>query len=202
MWQSIDSGKLSKKENYQLLTSAVLPRPIAFVTSLAEDGTLNAAPFSFFNVLSAQPPLLSVSVGRRGDSQKDTARNILEQGEFVVHITDEKNAEAMNETAASLAPDESEAEKAGLTPVESTAVKVPGLKESRIRLECKLEQHLVFEEGDTKTDLIIGRVLHYHLADEVLKDGKIDVHQLSPVARLGGRDYTKLGEVFSLDRPD
>ena len=198
---TINPNDLSKKENYHILTASILPRPIAFVTSLSKEGTLNGAPFSFFNVVSAHPPLISISVGRKGEEMKDTARNILEHGEFVVHVTTEDNVEAVNQTAANLAPDDSEIKKVGMTPVESEMINVPGLKESPVRFECKLEKHLVFEEGDTATDLIIGRVVNYHIADEVYKDGKINVHLLKPVARLGGLDYTKLGEVFALERP-
>ncbi|MBU9713597.1 flavin reductase family protein [Evansella tamaricis] len=200
--KSINPKALSKKENYVLLSSTVMPRPIAFVTSLGKDGTLNGAPFSFFNIVSAEPPLLSISVGRKAGVHKDTARNILEQGEFVVHLTDENNVAAVNETAANLPPHESEIEKVGMTQVASDVVKVPGLKESPVRFECTLEKHLTFQEGDTITDFIIGRVVKYHVNDYVFgTDGKVDSGLLRPIARLGGKEYAKQGEVFELERP-
>ncbi|WP_307323732.1 flavin reductase family protein [Evansella vedderi] len=201
--RAMDPKALSKKENYVLLSTTIMPRPIAFVTSEGKDGTLNGAPFSFFNVVSAEPPLVSISIGRRGDELKDTAKNILEQGEFVIHITDEKNVEAVNETAANLAPDESEIEKVGLTPVTSEVVKVPGIKEAPVRFECTLEKHLTFKEGPTTTDFIIGRVVKYHVAENVIgTDGKVDSSLLRPIARLGGKEYAKQGEVFELERPE
>ncbi|UCZ53993.1 flavin reductase family protein [Bacillus shivajii] len=198
---SVDPNSLNKKKNYGLLTATVAPRPVAFVSTMSKEEVLNAAPFSYFNVISAEPPLISISCGRRGSESKDTARNILERGEFVVHVTDESNVEAVNETAANLGPDESEVEKVGLTPVESEKIKVPGLKEAAVRFECKLEKHLTFSEGETTTDFIIGRIVQYHFADEVYKDGKVDTAALKPVGRLGGLDYTTLGDIFALDRP-
>ncbi|MFA9558553.1 flavin reductase family protein [Evansella sp. AB-rgal1] len=199
---SIDPKALTKRENYKLLSGFILPRPIAFVTSMSSEGVINAAPFSFFNVVSAEPPLVSISIGRKGSVQKDTARNIVDQEEFVVHIVDENNVEAMNATAANLPPDESEVEAVELTTVESDVVKVPGLKEAPIRFECKLEKHLTFQEGETSTDFIIGRVVNYHISEGVHQDGEIDVTALNPIGRLAGKDYTKLGEIFSLERPD
>lgn len=198
---SVDPNSFSKKKNYGLLTATIAPRPIAFVTSMSKEGVLNAAPFSYFNVISAEPPLISISIGRREEIAKDTARNILTLEEFVVHVTDESNVESVNQTAESLGPDESEVEKVGLTPVESEKIEVPGLKEAAVRFECKLEKHLVFSEGETSTDFIIGRIVHYHFSDSIYKDGRIDTSALKPVGRLGGTDYTKLGEIFSLKRP-
>ncbi|WP_026691160.1 flavin reductase family protein [Alteribacter aurantiacus] len=198
----IDPKDISKKENYAFLTQTIVPRPIAFVTSLGEDGVLNAAPFSYFNVVSADPPLVMISIGKRAGERKDTSRNIVEHGSFVVHVTDEDNVNEMNETAANLPPDESEVEKVGLTPVKSTAVDVPGLQEARIRFECELEQHMTFTGNEGETDVIFGRIVHYHVAEDVLdKEGKVSVDKLKPVARLGGKEYAKLGKVFTIDRP-
>ncbi|ADU29027.1 flavin reductase family protein [Evansella cellulosilytica] len=198
---SINPHSLSKKENYSMLTSAILPRPIAFVTSISTEGVVNAAPFSFFNVVSSEPPLISLSIGRKNGIMKDTSRNILDGKEFVVHVTDEENVEAANQAAANLPPDESEVKRGGLSLIDSIRVKTPGLKEAAVRMECMLEKHLVFQEDTTITDFIIGRVVQYHIADSVYKEGKIDVKKLKPVARLGGKDYTKLGDLFSLERP-
>ncbi|MFG6497704.1 flavin reductase family protein [Fictibacillus sp. UD] len=201
--KSIDPQNLSIKENYKFLTGSIIPRPIAFVSTLSTDGVLNAAPFSYFNALTSNPPLIAISIGRKDGVQKDTSRNAEKTGEFVVHIPDETYIEAVNQTAANIKPDESEVELAKLTTVESVKVKVPGIAESRIRMECVVES--IIPLGGTPdhpaTDLIIGKVVHYHIADDLYYDGKIDAEKLKPVGRLAGSNYVKLGEIFSLERP-
>ncbi|EIT87123.1 hypothetical protein A374_02679 [Fictibacillus macauensis ZFHKF-1] len=202
--KAIDPTTLSSKDNYKFLIGSIIPRPIAFVTTITEEGVVNAAPFSFFNIVSASPPLLAVSVQRAGGTQKDTARNAISQREFVVHISAEHYVEAINETAAALPPHESEVARAGLTTVPSTVVSVPGIKEASIRMECVLEQALPLgesEDGEPACDLLIGKVVHYHITEELYKDGKIDPHALKPVSRLAGNDYAKLGEIFTIERP-
>ncbi|WP_280770251.1 flavin reductase family protein [Salipaludibacillus daqingensis] len=198
----MDPKNLSKKDNYRLLTSAVTPRPIAFITSMSQEGVINAAPFSYFNIISAEPPLLAVSIGRKQGQQKDTARNILQVGEFVVHVTDEDNVKKVNLTSMNLPPDQSEVKKVGLSPTVSDVVGVPSLKESKVRFECILEKHLVFEEGESATDYIIGRIVSYYVDDELYEEGIVKTNKLKPVARLGGKKYTTLGKIFELDRPD
>ncbi|MDM5339806.1 flavin reductase family protein [Fictibacillus enclensis] len=201
--KSIDPSQLSDRENYKFLTGSVIPRPVAFVTSLTKEGILNAAPFSYFNVVCSSPPLISVSVQRSNGNPKDTARNAMEAGEFVVHISDESYVEAINITAASLPPDESEVELASLTPVDSTAVGVPGLREANIRLECVLDQSIPLggTSENPACDLLIGRVVHYHIKDELYEEGRIDAAGLKPVSRLAGNNYSRLGDVFTLERP-
>src|SRR5690625_1078403 len=107
----IDPAKISERDNYKLLIGSIIPRPVAFVTSMSADGILNGAPFSYFNVVSSNPPLISVSVQRKDGVQKDTARNILVREEFVVHLVDEENVSQINETAASLSKDERSEER-------------------------------------------------------------------------------------------
>lgn len=197
----MDVTKLDKQAVYRFLTSAVTPRPIAFVTSVAGNGSINAAPFSYFNVVSAEPPLLSISVGRREGRSKDTARNIIENEEFVVHLPEAFMIEAVNQTAMNASPDESELQYVSLETIESTAVKVPAIKEARVRLECRLERHLVFEEGSSAADMIIGRIIHAHVEDGMLEGGVLDPEDWRPVARLGGKKYAELGRIFELERP-
>ncbi|MBH0162435.1 MULTISPECIES: flavin reductase family protein [Fictibacillus] len=201
--KSIDPQNLSIKENYKFLTGSIIPRPIAFVTTLSSDGVLNAAPFSYFNALTSDPPLIAISIGRKDGKQKDTSRNADELGEFVVHIPDETYIEAVNITAANLEPDQSEVELANLTKVKSVKVGVPGIAESKIRMECVVEQIIPLGGTPDKpsTDLLIGRVVHYHISDELYHDGRIDADKLRPVGRLAGTNYVKLGEIFSLERP-
>nr|WP_208414738.1 flavin reductase family protein [Paenibacillus castaneae] len=186
-----------------MLIGSIIPRPIAFVSTLSSEGVLNAAPFSFFNIVTANPPMVSVSVQRTNGARKDTARNAIEAGEFVVHISDESYIEAINKTAASLPPDESEVALAGLTAVASERISVPGIAEARIRMECVLEQSLSLggTEGSPACDLLIGRVVCFHVEEELLEQGRINAEALAPVSRLAGNDYAKLGEQFSMERP-
>jgi flavin reductase (DIM6/NTAB) family NADH-FMN oxidoreductase RutF len=195
---SINPLTNTERENYKLLIGSIIPRPIAFVTTLSKAGVLNGAPFSYFNIVSANPPMVSVSIQRSAGQQKDTARNILETKEFVIHIVDEENVNKINETAASLPPDESEIDLAKLSPVPSTEISVPGVKESKVRMECILEQAL--EIGGT-TDLIIGRIVQYHIDEAIYDQGKIDPSALAAVSRLAGNDYAKIGDIFTIKRP-
>ncbi|PRO66134.1 flavin reductase family protein [Alkalicoccus urumqiensis] len=198
---SISSKELAKKDHYRLLTSIVTPRPIALVTSVSKAGYVNAAPFSYFSVISADPPLVSIAVGRRDGRKKDTAANILETGEFVIHAATKGNVKKMNETSAELAPEESEIDRAGFHPLVSSEVSVPSLKESPVKMECRLEKHLEFEGDDGAVDLLIGRILHYEIEDKLYENGRVDTKKMKPVARLGGREYAELGNIFELPRP-
>ena len=199
---SIDPLTLSERDNYKFLIGSIIPRPIAFVTSLSEKGVLNGAPFSYFNIVSSNPPMVSVSIQRSGGKQKDTARNILNTKEFVIHIVDEDNVQKINETAANLPPDESEIELAQLTPVNSVKLAVPGVKEAKIRLECTLEQSLELGGGDSPgCDLIIGKIVQFHIDPEIFHEGKIDPRGLGAVSRLAGTHYAKIGDIFSIERP-
>lgn len=199
----IDPSTQNSVDNYRLLTSTVIPRPIAWITSLSEDRVVNAAPFSFFNVVSSNPPMLCVSVGRRDGQPKDTTVNIAYTKEFVVHIVDESLAVAMNMTAAHMPPEESELELAGLSQVESDKVKVPGIKEAKVRMECKVKQIIpITDDRDRPTsDLILGRVVCLQCDEELYEDGMMNVSALKPISRLGGNEYAKLGELLRIDRP-
>ena len=199
---SIDPTKNTERENYKLLIGSIIPRPIAFVTSISQGGVLNGAPFSYFNIVSSNPPLVSVSIQRSGGKQKDTARNILETKEFVIHVVDDLNVDQINQTAASLPPDQSEISLANLTPIESTLVSVPGVKEAKVRFECKLEHSVELGGVDTPgTDLIIGKIVQVHIDEKIYENGRIDPVGLGAVSRLAGTNYAKVGEIFSIERP-
>jgi len=199
---SIDPSKNTERENYKFLIGSIIPRPIAFVTSLSKQGVLNGAPFSYFNIVSANPPLISLAIQRSGGRQKDTARNIIDLKEFVVHIVDEHNVELINKTAASLPPDQSEIELAQLTPVKSVKVSTPGVKEAKIRMECRLEHSLeVGGEDSPGCDFIIGRIVQYHIESDLYESGRIDPKGLAAVSRLAGNNYAKIGEIFDIERP-
>ncbi|QYR23151.1 flavin reductase family protein [Paenibacillus sp. sptzw28] len=201
---SIDPAAQTDLENYKLLIGSIVPRPIAFVTTLSKDGVLNAAPFSYFSIVANKPPLLSVSVQRKQGVMKDTARNAIDAGAFVIHITDESIIVKVNQTAASLPPSESEVSMAGFTPAASDMIAVPGVAEAKIRMECLLERAVPLggSEGDPACDLLIGRVVRFHIADEVYEEGHINPAKLAPISRMAGSNYSKLGELFSIARPD
>lgn len=199
----IDPTKQTKHDNYKLLIGSVLPRPIAFVSSMGKDGVVNAAPFSFFTVVSTEPPMISVTAMRKpGNVQKDTARNIEETCEFVVHVVDSDNVAQVNETATDFPPEISEVDTVGFTLLPSARVKVPRIAESKIQMECIL--HKMIPLGGTSVspnaDLIIGEVVMFHVQDELLFEGRIDTETLDPIGRLAGTTYGKLGEMFSMPR--
>lgn len=193
---------ISERDNYKLLIGSIIPRPIAFITTQNENNIVNAAPFSFFNIVSSNPPMLSVSIQRKSGQLKDTARNILETKQFVIHIVDDTNVEEVNKTAANLAEDESEIDLTNFTLIDSSEISVPAVKESKVRFECELVQSLELgNEGQVGCDLIIGRILAYHIDESVYYDGKIDPHTLNAISRLAGNDYAKIGEIFTIERP-
>ena len=201
--QKINPNDLTERENYKFLIGSIIPRPIAFVTSTNEEGVVNGAPFSFFNIVSSNPPLISVSVQRKQGKMKDTARNIAANGEFVVHVVSEEFVAQINETAANLPPEESEIDRAGLTLVDSTEVSVPGVKEAKVRFECTLEQHIPLGGDETSAgcDLLIGRVRAYHIDEAIYQDGYIDLQGLGAMSRLAGNDYASIGKITTIERP-
>ncbi|MCM3724644.1 flavin reductase family protein [Neobacillus cucumis] len=199
---SIDPASMSERENYKFLIGSIIPRPIALVTSISKDGVLNGAPFSYFNIVSSNPPLISLAIQRSAGGQKDTARNITESKQFVVHIVDEHNVEKINKTAAGLPPNQSEIELADLTPVDSVKISVPGVKEAKIRMECLLEHSLELGGLDSPgCDLMIGRVVHFYIENDIYENGRINPRGLAAVSRLAGNNYAKIGEAFEIERP-
>lgn len=200
---SLNPATISERDNYKLLVGSIIPRPIALVTTLSNENIVNIAPFSYFNIVSSNPPLLSVSVQRKAGKKKDTARNAIEKGEFVIHVTDENIVAGANETAAELPPEESELDRTNFTLTDSEQIAVPGIKEAKIRFECKLEQAIPLGGSDLELgcDLLIGRVICYHIDETLYHEGRIDAIGLNPVARLAGTNYSKLGEQFSIERP-
>jgi flavin reductase (DIM6/NTAB) family NADH-FMN oxidoreductase RutF len=189
----IDPAKLDPKAAYFLQISCIIPRPIAFVTSVSKAGVVNLAPFSYFNGVSSSPPVIMIAVGpRRGGAKKDTRRNIEETGEFVVNVVVPELIDAVVIGAADHPPEVSEMELAKLTPLPSRTVKPPRLAESPIHLECALHQ-IVEVEG---TALILGRVRMYHVRDDLCVDGQVDPRRLTFIGRLGADWYCRVAEIF------
>lgn len=190
---------LPGKARYKLLTATVVPRPIAWVSSLGADGTLNLAPFSYFNVVSSDPPVLLFSVGQRDSvTAKDTLTNIEQAKEFVVNTVSERVLEAMNMSAINAPPNVSEFELAEVTPAPSSVIATPRVLESPVSFECKLFDLYRINQNT----VIFGEVLAMHVDDDIyLGDYKIDMHKLKPVGRLAGATYSLQGEVVALERP-
>jgi len=188
---------------YAMMIRSVLPRPIAWVSSKSVSGVLNLAPFSFFTAISVDPPTLCFALGRRskGAEKKDTLVNIEGTGEFVVNVVNEKMAEAMNATAGELPPESDEFAEVGLTPASCERISVPRVAESPVSFEC--ERYDVINVGDPAAgggSLVIGKIIAIHVHESVVRDGKIDPELLRPIGRLGGMEYTRLGERFTMGR--
>ncbi|MBP7688533.1 MAG: flavin reductase family protein [Thermoflexales bacterium] len=191
---------LDPRDAYRLLISAVVPRPIGWASTIGADGSLNIAPFSFFNAVSNMPLTVMISVGQRKGQPKDTLRNAQETGEFVLNIVDEDLAAAMNVTSGEWAYDVNEFDRAGLQTADSIDVKPPRVAAAPIALECKVTQ--IIPVQDTTYTLILGRVVRFHIRSGLLRpNGQIDAALLKPVARLSGDEYATLGRVFEMPRP-
>jgi flavin reductase (DIM6/NTAB) family NADH-FMN oxidoreductase RutF len=200
----IKTDTLEWRDAYKLLQGSVLPRPIAFVSSQDENGNANLAPFSFFTVISSNPMMVCFSPMRRGTDgeKKDTLKNIESTKEFVINIVSEEFVQQMNDCATEFASDVDEFEASGLTKVDSVAVKPSRVKESKVHLECVLDQVLHFggEEAGAGS-LVIGKVVHVQVADELYENGRINSEKLKPVGRLAGATYTlPLAKTFELQR--
>jgi len=187
---------------YPILASLVTPRPIAWVTTISPDGTVNAAPFSFFNVLGANPPIVGICPGDRPDgTPKDTALNVRATHEFVVNLVDDAVAEAMNKTAATISHGESEMELAGLTAAPSSVVKPPRIAESPASLECV--EWGTLQIGGNR--LIIGLVKRVHVRDELIDPAtlRIVTEKFHPVGRMASPHwYCRTSDRFEMRRPD
>jgi flavin reductase (DIM6/NTAB) family NADH-FMN oxidoreductase RutF len=197
-----DTAALSGRERYQLLTSLVVPRPIAWVSTRSAEGRRNLAPFSYFAAVAATPFLVSVSIGSRGGVEKDTLRNIRQTRAFCVNLATEPQLVALNETAGEYGPDVDEFERAGLLPADAESVDAPYVADCPAVLECRLFQAIDLE-GSPNT-LVLGEVLRVRLSDAVpLAPGTLcaDTAALRPVGRLWGDLYATIGDMPALKRP-
>jgi len=199
----IEISKIPVTEAYQWMVSLVAPRPITWVTTLSASGVINLAPFSFFNVFGANPPVVVFSPTLKRDStKKDTLINIERHGEFVIHASTERDIDAINASSASLPPELSEVEYVGKRTLPSVLVKVPRLADAPFALECKLRQIVPVGNGPISSNLIIGDVVMMHIDPVILgKDGKVDPSRLRSVARLGGEHWCRSTDLFQMERP-
>lgn len=199
----IDLKDLSTRERYQLLTSSLLPRPIAFVSTQNLEGQNNLAPFSFFNGVSSNPPCLSISIARnRRGEKKDTLRNIEETKEFVVNTAHLAMGEALVDTAAEFPYGESEIEACGFSTTPSQKVRPPRIAEALLHYECRLYKAIEVGDGTPgSSTLVIGEILHMHLSDAILEEGKIQLEALKPLSRLSAHDFGSSEFLFSKPIP-
>jgi flavin reductase (DIM6/NTAB) family NADH-FMN oxidoreductase RutF len=195
-WMRIDPSELGAEQAYRLITGIVVPRPIAWVTTLSGTGVVNLAPFSAFTFVSPKPPMLAISVGHKARVYKDTARNILLNEEYVVHIADTTLMAKVHQSSTEYPPDVSEVEVLKLETLPSERIAVPRLEAAPIAMECRFRQCLEF--GETRSRLIVGEVLVFHIREGLLNGGKIETEALDPIARIGGPRYARLGEIATL----
>lgn len=196
---SVDPATLAPKDAYLMMVACVIPRPIAWASTVDAEGGVNLAPFSFFGGVTTKPMTVMVSVGRRAGTPKDTGANLLATREAVIHIATRPLAEAMVATSAEAEPDVDEFELAGLTAIPSDVVAPPRVAEAAVAMETKLAHHM--EVGDAPVDLFLLEIVRIHLADEMLVDGRPDPAKLSAVGRLGGSLYCDTAAPFEVTRP-
>jgi flavin reductase (DIM6/NTAB) family NADH-FMN oxidoreductase RutF len=197
-----DLSQLSGQDCYKLLASTVVPRPIAWITSLNAAGVVNAAPFSFFNVLAGSPPVVAIGISSRPDGvRKDTGLNILESKEWVINLVSEETAEAMNVTAIDFPEGVSELDEAKLQTIASTHVKPPRIAESPVALECRLMQQI---DLGVERVIILGEVVALHVRDEAVINREkcyIDAPKLKLIGRMhGGGGYVRTSDMFEMKR--
>lgn len=192
-----DPAAIAPRDLYRLMISCIVPRPIAFVTTISRQGVTNLAPFSFFNGVTSEPPVISIAVASKRDgSKKDTRRNIEETGEFVVNVVVPELMDAVQVGARELPHDVSELELSKEPTLPSLQVKPPRLANSPVHLECTLLKIVEVE----KTGLILGRVVMIHARDEVVSDGLVDPRRVTFVGRLGGDGYCRVTDLFDRRR--
>ena len=188
----LNPNDLDRVSRYKLMIGAIVPRPIAWVSSMDENGRFNLAPFSYFSAVCPMPMTLLFCPGVHPDGRKkDTWRNIEAVPEFVINITNEATAEAMNRTATMLPSGDSEFEWANVTPVPSETIRVPRVAEAPIAFECKLQQIVVVSEAVGGGATVFGEVQRIHVRDDLLENGRILPDKLRPIGRMAGASYTR-----------
>lgn len=191
---------LDNSSLYKLLTGSIVPRPIAWISSISNDGINNLAPFSYFNIVGEKHIIFSTAKNK--GQNKDTLNNILETGEFVLNMVTEEVVEAMNATASELPAHEDEFVFANVTPIASELIKPNRVKESKIAFECKMIHHYTIpNENNNGATMVIGEIVMMHFDDSVLLENyKINLETYKPISRLAGSNYAKLGELYSIKR--
>ena len=197
-----NTKETDEKLLYKLLTGTIIPRPIGWISTVDENGISNLAPFSYFNMVSSDPPCVMFSTRRDNNKNKDTLNNVLQNGEFVVNLVTLDIVEQMNITSASVEASIDEFELANLTTIDSVSVKPKRVKESLVHLECeKIHEHFIDNDSNGGACVVIGKIKTIHIDDSILLENNyIDLNKYEPVARLAGSNYGTLGEIFSIKR--
>jgi flavin reductase (DIM6/NTAB) family NADH-FMN oxidoreductase RutF len=193
---SLLASSLGPEALYRLISGVVVPRPIAWVTTLSEAGVVNLAPFSCFTFVSNKPPLLGINIGRKAGRRKDTGANIHALGEFVINIGDSSQMAQIHESSAEHPPEVSEVDVLGLATAACETTRVPRLRDVPVSMECRLERVIAF--GDTGAEFVVGEILVFHIREGLLHNGKVDTRALDPVCRIGGPNYATLGKVVTM----
>lgn len=192
----VDAETLDTAAAYRLIVGCVVPRPVAWITTIDGDGVINAAPFSSYNYVATTPPMIAVNITLRdGTTVKDTARNIVATKEFVVNVATESAMETLHRCGQDFPPGISETEALGIEVLPSRRVKPPRIAMTPVQMECRLDQVVVLGRGINR--LYIGEVVAFHLSPEVYDGRRVDSVKLRPIARLGGPFYAALGEIFN-----
>ncbi len=192
----LNASDLGADATYRLLSGIVVPRPIAWITTLSASGRVNLAPFSCYTFVCNQPPMLGVTFGRKAGARKDTATHILASREYVVNIGDVSWLDEIHLSSAEHPADVSEVDLLGMATAPSAFIATPRLADVPVSMECRLSQVLPF--GELGSEFFVGEVLAFHIRDSLYRDGKIDTKMLDPVCRLGGPNYATLGEIVTL----
>jgi len=201
----IDPAHLTPRDRHLLLTGLVIPRPIGWISSLAADGSVNLAPYSFFNLVASSPPTLVVSIGQRGADPKDTLANLRATGELVVNVVSDDLTEAMNASSVESGPAHDEFAFAGVHAAPSVAVTPPRVAEARAHLEARVVREVPVpdDDGTVRNHVVFARIVHVHVDDALFAPPhRVDAAGLAPVARLAGSWYGRLGELFAVPRPE
>jgi flavin reductase (DIM6/NTAB) family NADH-FMN oxidoreductase RutF len=198
-----DTAGMKTRDIYRIMVNLIAPRPIAWVSTQSDTGQSNLAPFSFFNGVGSNPPCLMFAPANRADgSKKDTLRNIESNGEFVVNLVSYSQAKAMNQTAAEYVSDISEFEKCHIAAEQSSHVQPLRVADSVASFECDLIQAIELGSGPGGANLVVGRIIAIHVKDEVIDaEGHLQSEQFDLIGRLGGTEYTRVADRFSLERP-
>ena len=188
---------------YKMMIGCVVPRPIAFVSSIDEQGIYNLAPFSFFSAVCSKPPTILFCPGVRAATgkSKDTLRNVLATKEFVVNIVSEEIAAEMNKTSAEVAPEVDEFVLSGLTPLASETVRAPRVAESAVQMECRLREVITISAEPGGASIVIGEVLRFHVREDLFDKYRIDPEKLNAIGRMGGSTYCRTQDRFDMERP-
>lgn len=197
-----ETNKTDASVLYKLLTGIIIPRPIGWISTIDGNGINNLAPFSYFNMVSSDPPCVMFSTRRDNNKNKDTLNNVLQNGQFVVNLVTLEVVEQMNTTSEAVDATVDEFKLANLTPIDSTSVQPKRVKESPIHLECEMIHHYFIDNNEGGgACIVIGKIKTIHIDDTILmENNRINLDVYKPVARLAGSSYSTLGELFSIKR--